>query len=148
MSLINTDDGLREVLARTQIIAMVGASMNPARASHGVGQFLTRCGYRVIPVNPGHAGETLFGETVRASLAEIDVPVDMVDIFRRSEAVLPVVEEALAQLPMLRTVWMQLGVINEDAAQRAIDKSVDVVMDRCPKIELPRLLPERMPGRS
>ena len=134
-----TDTILRQVLTETQVIALVGWSPNPERPSHHVAAFLTRKGYRVIPVNPGQAGVIVAGEKVRASLSEIDEPVDMVDIFRRSEEVGPVVAEAL-HLPGLRTIWMQLGVINPAAAAQAEAAGLTVVMDRCPAIEYPRLM--------
>ena len=134
-----TDDDLRRILSETRVIALVGASANPDRPSHRVGWFLARQGYRVIPVNPGLAGKELFGAAVVARLSDIAEAVDMVDIFRRSEEVGPVVDEALAALPSLRTVWMQLGVVNEAAAEVARAKGVEVVMDRCPAIEIPRL---------
>ena len=133
------DAAIAGILRTTRTIALVGWSANPARASHGVARFLAARGYRVIPVNPGHAGQVVLGETVRASLAEISDPVDMVDIFRRSEAVLPVVQEALAALPGLKTVWMQLGVENADAAALAEARGLQVVQNRCPAIEIPRL---------
>jgi predicted CoA-binding protein len=133
------DTAIADILRTTRTIALVGWSPDPARASHGVARFLAARGYRVIPVNPGHAGQVVLGETVRASLAEISDPVDMVDIFRRSEAVLPVVQEALAALPGLKTVWMQLGVENADAAALAEARGLQVVQNRCPAIEIPRL---------
>ena len=133
------DTAIADILRTTRTIALVGWSANPARASHGVARFLAARGYRVIPVNPGHAGQVVLGETVRASLAEISDPVDMVDIFRRSEAVLPVVQEALAALPGLKTVWMQLGVENADAAALAEARGLQVVQNRCPAIEIRRL---------
>jgi predicted CoA-binding protein len=133
------DIAIADILRTSRTIALVGWSPNPARASHGVARFLAARGYRVIPVNPGHAGQVVLGETVRASLAEISDPVDMVDIFRRSEAVLPVVQEALAALPGLKTVWMQLGVENADAAALAEARGLQVVQNRCPAIEIPRL---------
>ncbi|MGB8815014.1 MAG: CoA-binding protein, partial [Paracoccaceae bacterium] len=112
----------------------------PDRPSHRVAAYLKAKGYRVIPVNPGQVGVQALGEVVRASLADITEPVDMVDIFRRSEEVLPVVEAALAHLPGLKTVWMQLGVQNAEAAALARAKGVVVVQNRCPAIEIPRLL--------
>lgn len=133
------DDVIPDILSSARVIALVGWSPNPLRPSHRVAQFLTAHGYRVIPVNPGHAGAKVQAETVRASLSEIDDPVDIVDIFRRSELVLPVVEEALAHLPGLRTVWMQLGVENAEAAALAEARGVQVIQDRCPAIEIPRL---------
>ena len=134
-----TDDILREIFQGTRVIALVGASLKPERASHRVGAFLSGLGYRVIPVNPGHAGKTLWGETIRASLADCPPDVDMVDIFRKSEDVSPVVDVALAELPNLNTVWMQLGIVHEGAAEKARAQGVRVIMDRCPKIEYPRL---------
>jgi hypothetical protein len=104
-----------------------------------VAAYLHRRGYVVIPVNPGHAGAEALGTTVRARLAEIGEAVDMVDIFRRPEEVPGVVDEALAALPGLRTIWMQLGVRHADAAARAAGRGIDVIQDRCPAIEIPRL---------
>jgi predicted CoA-binding protein len=135
-----TDDAtLRDLLARVRTIALVGWSPKPDRPSHRVAAYLKARGYRVIPVNPGQAGTTALGEVVRASLAEISDPVDMVDIFRRSEEAGSVVDEALASLPGLQVVWMQLGVIDAAAAARAEAAGVMAVMDRCPAIEIPRL---------
>ena len=133
------DARISTILTQTKVIALVGWSPNPDRPSHDVARFLKARGYRVIPVNPGQAGVQALGEVVRASLSDISEPVDMVDIFRRSEAVGPVVEEALRVLPGLKTVWMQLGVINEPAAEAARAKGVQVVMNQCPAIEIPRL---------
>ena len=144
-----TDSDLREILSTTRVIACVGVSPNPVRPSHYVARYLALKGFRVIPVNPGHAGETLFGETVVARLADIpaSAKVEFLDIFRRSEHVLPVVEEALAALPDLRTIWMQIGVVNEAAAALAEARGLRVVQDRCPKIEYQRLYGElRMGG--
>ncbi|MCX7889619.1 MAG: CoA-binding protein [Rhodobacteraceae bacterium] len=137
-----SDDEIRSILATTRVIAVVGFSPDPARPSNGVARFLCRKGVRVIPVNPAIAGQIHLGEEVRPDLTAItpDIPVDMVDIFRRPEFVPPVVEEALATLPALRTVWMQLGVVNAAAAGRARAAGLRVVMDRCPAIEWPRLL--------
>lgn len=134
-----TDAQLRRILTSTLTIALVGWSPNPDRPSHRVAEFLVRKGYRVIPVNPGQAGTAALGETVRASLAEITEPVDMVDIFRRSEDAGKVVDEAMATLSGVKTIWMQLGVEDHDAAARARTKGLDVVMNRCPAIEIPRL---------
>lgn len=135
-----TDDAtLRDLLTRVRTIALVGWSPKPDRPSHRVAAFLKARGYRVIPVNPGQAGTMALGEVVRASLAEISDPVDMVDIFRRSEEAGSVVDEALASLPGLQAVWLQLGVIDAAAAARAEAAGVMAVMDRCPAIEIPRL---------
>lgn len=142
-----SDDFLKTILKRTKVVAVVGVSMNPVRPSFYVARYLSLKGYRVIPVNPGHAGKTLFGETVVADLSEIDAPVDMVDIFRRSEAVPPIVEAALEHLPNLKTVWMQIGVEHAEAAAKAEARGVDVIQNRCPKIEYQRLFGElRMGG--
>ncbi len=142
-----SDAFLKEILGRTKVVAVVGVSMNPVRPSYYVARYLGLRGYTVIPVNPGHAGEVLFGQEVRASLREVDAPVDMVDIFRRSEAVGPIVEEALEVLPGLRTIWMQIGVEHAEAAAQAEARGVDVIQNRCPKIEYQRLFGElRMGG--
>ncbi len=143
----DTDVFLRDILKRTKTIAVVGVSMNPVRRSYYVARYLSLKGYNVIPVNPGHAGKELFGATVMPSLSAIEEPVDMVDIFRRSEAVPPIVDEALAQFSDLQTIWMQIGVEHADAAALAEARGVDVVMNRCPKIEYQRLFGElRMGG--
>ena len=134
-----SDTEIARILRETRTIALVGWSPNATRPSHGVARYLAERGYRVIPVNPGQAGREALGTTVRASLAEIGEPVDMVDIFRRSEEVGPVVEQALRHLPGLKTVWMQLGVTNPAAAGLAEAAGVDVVQNRCPAIEIPRL---------
>lgn len=134
-----TDSQIRDVLERTKVIALVGWSPRADRPSHRVAAFLRARGYRVIPVNPGQAGQEALGEVVRASLSDIGEPVDMVDIFRRSEEVGPVVDEALSALPGLKTIWMQLGVINPEAAAKARAAGLTVVIDRCPAIEIPRL---------
>lgn len=134
------DDIMRKALTSARTIALVGASMKPERASHYVGEYLRAKGYRVIPVNPGHAGKKLFGETVQARLSDIEAPVDMVDIFRNAAAVPGVVAEALEAFPGLQTVWMQLGITHAEAAKAARARGVAVIEDRCPKIEYPRLL--------
>lgn len=134
-----TDVEIREILTGVKTIAVVGWSPKPDRPSHRVAAFLHQQGYHVIPVNPGVAGQNALGETVRASLSDIGGAVDMVDIFRRSEEVLPVVEEALAALPGLTAVWMQLGVENAEAAALAEAQGIRVVQNRCPAIEIPRL---------
>ncbi|MFZ1469321.1 MAG: CoA-binding protein [Paracoccaceae bacterium] len=136
-----TDDAtLRQILTTVRSIALVGWSPKPDRPSHGVAAYLAQRGYRVIPVNPGQTGVRALGQTVRASLAEVlekDGPVDMVEIFRRSEAAGAVVDEAIAI--GAKVVWMQLGVIDEAAATRARAAGLQVVMNHCPAIEIPRL---------
>ena len=142
-----SDICLRTILRRTKTVALVGISANPVRPSYFVARYLTLKGMRVIGVNPGLAGQSLFGETVYADLTSIPDEVDMVDIFRRSEAVGPIVDEALARWPQLQTVWMQIGVTNQAAADAAEARGVDVVQNRCPKIEYQRLFGElRMGG--
>ncbi|SFG17909.1 CoA-binding protein [Sulfitobacter dubius] len=135
-----TDALIKDVLTRTRRIAVVGVSPNPTRPSHYVAEYLQQKGYDVVPVNPMHAGKEVFGKAIVATLAEIDPPVQMVDIFRRSEDVPPVVDEALAAFPELETIWMQMGITNAEAAAKAEARGVDVIQDRCPKVEIPRLL--------
>ncbi len=142
-----SDEMLRQILTSTRVIAVVGVSMNPVRPSYYVARYLGLKGFKVIPVNPGHAGERLFGEVIRPDLASIEEPVDMVDIFRRSDAVPGIVTEALAHLPQLRTIWMQIGVQHAEAAAMAEARGITVVQNRCPKIEYQRLFGElRMGG--
>lgn len=147
MSIEYSDTHLKQVLTRTKRIAVVGVSMNPVRPSYYVARYLSLKGFTVYPVNPGHAGKMLFGQTVRAALDDIEGGVDMVDIFRRSEAVPPIVEQALEVFPELQTVWMQIGVENEEATRLAEGRGVTVIQNRCPKIEYQRLFGElRMGG--
>ncbi|PLS20965.1 CoA-binding protein [Neptunicoccus cionae] len=147
MSETYSDELLRSVLKRTKTIACIGVSTNPVRPSHYVARYMGLRGYRVIPVNPVYAGQELFGETVRGDLSELkDDSVDMVDIFRRSEAVPPIVEESLSLLSGLQTIWMQIGVRHADAASRAEAAGVTVIQNRCPKIEYQRLFGELRKG--
>jgi len=132
------DPFIREILTQTRTIALVGASPDPQRPSNRVMGFLKARGYRVHPVNPTIAGQTIHGERVYASLDAVPEPVDMVDIFRRSEVVAPVVDDAIRI--KARFIWMQLGVIDAAAAARAEKAGLKVVMDRCPAIEYPRLM--------
>ena len=133
---LTSNEDIAALLRGTRTIAMVGASDRPDRPSHGVMRFLQAHGYRVIPVNPQLAGQELLGETVVASVAEAG-PVDMVDIFRRPLAAGEAVDEAVAA--GAKSVWLQIGVINHEAAARAEAAGLQVVMDKCPKIEIPRL---------
>jgi len=142
-----SDTHLRTILHRTKRIAVVGMSLNEIRPSFYVARYLSLKGFDVVPVNPGHAGKTAFGQTVVARLSDIKEPVDMIDIFRRPEHVPPIVDEALEMFPDLQTIWMQIGVWHEEAAAKARARAVDVVMNRCPKIEYQRLMGElRMGG--
>ena len=142
-----SNDFLRTVLKRTKTIAIVGVSANEIRPSYFVARYLGLKGYRVIPVNPGLAGQTLLGETVYGSVSDVPDDVDMVDIFRRSEAVPEIVTDSLARWPQLQTIWMQIGVSHPQAAAQATKRGVDVIEDRCPKIEYQRLFSElRMGG--
>ncbi|NPE52710.1 CoA-binding protein [Dickeya dadantii] len=131
------DNAIKAVLNQVKTIALVGASENPARPSYGVMAYLLGQGYRVIPVSPRLAGQTLLGQTAYASLDDIPEPVDMVDVFRQPDAAFEVAQEAIAI--GARVLWLQIGVINEAAAVLAHDAGLTVVMDRCPKIEIPRL---------
>ncbi|THB84662.1 CoA-binding protein [Pantoea allii] len=131
------DQTIRDVLTRTQRIALVGASDRPERPSYGVMKYLLDQGYEVIPVSPKLAGKTLLGQQGYATLADVPGEIDMVDVFRNSEAAWGVAQEAIAV--GAKTLWLQLGVINEQAAVLAQDAGMTVIMDRCPKIEIPRL---------
>ena len=134
---LTADADIRDLLTNARTIAMVGASDRPDRPSYGVMRFLQDWGYRVIPVNPQITGEHVHGEYVWRELAQIGEPIDMVDIFRRPMAAGEAVDEAIAA--GAKAVWLQIGVINEEAAARAEAAGLKVVMDRCPKIEIPRL---------
>ncbi len=128
--------GLKRILEETRTIAVVGLSTKTHRPSHGVAHYLLACGYTVIPVNPAY--QTVLGQTCYPSLRDVPVPVDMVDCFRRPDAMLPIVDDAIHI--GAKILWMQLGVINAAAASRAEAAGLDVVMDRCVKIEHARLL--------
>lgn len=138
-----TDDQIRDILSTVRTIAVVGFSANAARPSHFVARFLQGRGYRILPVNPGLAGQTLLGETVWPDLASVPDPIDMVDIFRASDAVPAVVDEALALPRLPAAIWMQIGVVHDGAAAAARARGLRVVMDRCPKVEYPRLFGDR-----
>jgi uncharacterized protein len=131
------DPYLRDILTRMRTIAVVGASPRRERPSHRVMAYLQRRGYRTIPVNPNALGGTIHGERVYARLADIPEPIDMVDVFRRSEAAGEAVDEAIAI--GAKVIWMQLGVRDDAAATRAEARGLKVVMNRCPAIEIPRL---------
>jgi len=134
---LTRDEDIADLLTTARTIAMVGASDRASRPSHGVMKILQDHGYRVLPVNPQLIGGTLHGEHVWRDLSEIDAPIDIVDIFRRSDAAGEAVDQAIRA--GAKAVWMQLGVIDEDAAARAEAAGLKVVMDRCPAIELRRL---------
>jgi uncharacterized protein len=141
------DPTLRRLLQRARKIAVVGVSLNPVRPSYFVARYLALKGFTVIPVNPAHAGEVLFGQEVRATLADCPQDVDMIDVFRRSDHVPPIIEDAIATFPGLRTIWLQIGVESEAARESAARAGIDFVQNRCPKIEYQRLFGElRMGG--
>jgi uncharacterized protein len=133
------DETIRAILTSVRTIAVVGASPNPLRPSNDVLGFLVDRGYEAWPVNPGHAGSFIRGRPVSARLADIRARIDMVDVFRNSANAGGAVDEALKLDPLPRVIWMQLGVVNEEAAVRARAKGVTVVMNRCPVIETRRL---------
>ncbi len=133
------DQYIRDILKTVKTIALVGASNNPARPSWIVTKYLIERGYDVIPINPGLAGKEILGLPVYAKLADVPRPIDMVEIFRNSEAAGPITDEALALDPLPKVIWMQLSVRNDEAAARAEERGVKVVMNRCPKIEYGRL---------
>ncbi len=134
-----SDDFIRAVLGDVKTIAVVGASANPARPSYFVQKYLIAKGYEVYPVNPGQAGKEILGRPCYASLTDIPVAIDMVDVFRNSEAAGAITDEALALSPLPKVLWLQLGVHNDAAAERAEAAGLRVIMDRCPKIEYGRL---------
>ena len=134
---LTRDEDIRQLLEETRTIAMIGASDRPDRPSYGVMAYLQSRGYRVIPVNPQITGEHIHGEFVFRELSQIGEPIDMVDIFRRPQAAGEAVDEAIAA--GAKSVWLQIGVVNEEAAARAEAAGLKGVMDRCPKIDIPRL---------
>lgn len=143
-TLVYDDELIRRVLKDTRTIAMAGASPNWVRPSNFAMKYLQGKGYQVHPINPGHAGKAIWGRMTYAALADVPGPIDMLDIFRNSEAAGNLVDEAieLKNDKQIKIIWMQLGVINEDAAKRAEDAGLTVIMDRCPKIEYGRLFGE------
>ena len=134
---LTRDEDIADLLRNARTFAMVGASDRPNRPSYGVMKFLQDHGYRVIPVNPQITGEHVHGEFVWRDLSQLGVPIDIVDIFRRPDAAGDAVDQAIAA--GAKAVWMQIGVINEEAARRAEEAGLKVVMNRCPKIEIARL---------
>ena len=136
------DSYIRGILNTVKTIAMVGASEKENRPSYFAFKYLLERGYHMIPVNPGHAGETMLGQKIYARLSDIPEPIDMVDIFRASQYARPIVEEALSLKPRPQVIWMQLGIRNDEAAALAEANGMKVVMNRCPKIEYGRLSSE------
>jgi predicted CoA-binding protein len=136
------DDYIREILNGVKSIAMVGASPVDVRPSYFAFKYLVQRGYDMIPVNPGHVGKSLLGRPFVASLAEIGRPIDMVDIFRNSSHIMPVLDDALKLSPLPKVIWMQLGARDDAAAAKAEAAGMKVVMNRCPKIEYGRLSSE------
>lgn len=134
---VENPEEIRQILTGVRTIALVGASEKPHRPSHEVMAYLQGRGYRVIPVNPRLAGQTLLGETVYPDLASLPGPVDMAELFLASERTGPVMDAAVAR--KIPVIWLQVGVINEEGAARAEAAGARVVMDRCPKQDIPRL---------
>ena len=134
-----TDDYIADILKETKVIALIGFSANEARPSYGVARYLRNRGYRVIPVNPGLAGQKFGDETIYGSIADVPVDVDMVDVFRASDAVAGLTDEALKRWPGLKTIWLQIGVRDDAAMAKAEARGVKTVQNRCPAIEIPRL---------
>ena len=133
------DDYIRNILSSVKTVAMVGASANEVRPSFFVMKYLLSKGYRVIPVNPGQAGKEILGQVAYARLADIPEPIDMVDVFRAFDAVPAIVDEVLALDPLPKIIWTQLAVRHDEAAMKAEAAGIQVVMNRCPKIEYARL---------
>ncbi len=132
------DEKITQLLSNAKTIALVGASPKEARPSYRVMAYLQQAGYKVLPINPGQEGKLILGEKVYAKLSDIDMPIDIVDIFRRAEFVGEIVDEAIKV--KAGTIWMQLKIVNEEAATTARNAGLEVVMDRCTKIEHARLI--------
>ncbi len=137
---MSSDNEIRDILQSVRTIALLGASLKPERPSNGVMKFLLDRGYHVIPVNPGQVGKTIHGQQVVAELADINEPIDMVDVFRASYSLPGIVDEILALKHRPAVLWTQLDVVHEEAAKKAAEAGLKVVMDRCPAIEYPRLI--------
>jgi predicted CoA-binding protein len=137
-----SDNYIRAILSTVKTVAVVGASTNPARASNIVLKYLIAKQYRAYPVNPVYAGQEILGQMTYPSLADVPEPIDMVDVFRRHDAILDLVREALALAPKPKVIWMQLGVRHDEAAAEAEATGIKVVMNRCAKIEYGRLCGE------
>jgi predicted CoA-binding protein len=144
---LESDQAIAQLFAQVKRIALVGASAKPERPSHRVMQFLLDEGYEVIPINPGLAGQKLLGQTVHASLADLPTTVDMADIFRDAASLPEVTQDVVAA--GIPAMWTQLGVVHSDAEHTAVDAGLQLVVDRCPAIEIPRLRDEGLlPSRS
>jgi uncharacterized protein len=143
---LTRDEDIAELLTNARTIAVVGASDRPSRPSYGVMRYLQDHGYRVFPVNPQITGEHVHGEFVWRDLSQIGAPIDIVDIFRRPQAAGEAVDQAISV--GAKAVWLQIGAINEEAAARAEAAGLKVVMDRCPKIEIPRLRVPRVTAEA
>ncbi len=137
MALVESDEGLKDILTRYRRFAVIIASPNPDRPSHYVGQYLLEHGYEVFPVNPGRPGRQIWGRPVVARLTDLPQPVDVVDVFRHPDAVVPIAQDAIAI--GAKVLWMQIGAVNQAAARIAREAGLQVVADRCPKIEHARL---------
>ena len=136
-SAYTSDAVIKEILGTTRVIALIGASDKPDRPSYSVMKYLKIMGYQVIPVNPFKAGKEILGEPVFGALSEINTPIDMVDIFRKPDEAVQIIDAAIAA--NAKAIWMQIGVVNQEAAKRATAAGLQVIMNRCPKIEIPRL---------
>ncbi len=134
-----SDQYLNKILDQNRIIASVGVSLNPIRPSYFVSRYLSRRGYNIIPVNPAYAGQLLWGNIAYSQLSDVTENVEMVQIFRKSEAVPSIIEDAITHLPKLRTIWMQIGVVHNEAAERARKHGLQVIQNLCPKMEHQRL---------
>lgn len=126
---------MQQLFATTKTIAVVGLSARHERPSFDVSRVMQRAGFRIIPINPAYAGERILGETCMATLAEVQVPIDVVNCFRRSEEMIPVARDAAALNPRPKVLWMQMGVANIEAARIACDAGIQVVQNQCIKIE-------------
>ncbi len=142
MTELTTQEHVRRVLTEARTVAVLGAHTVPSKPAHYVPDYLHSQGYRILPVNPVYAGQTLWGETVRGTLAELDEPVDVVDVFRRAELLPPHVEDVLAMEPRPRQVWLQLGIRNDAVSQQLSDAGIEVIQDRCMLADHRRLLQE------
>ena len=136
---IYSDQYLSKILNENKTIASVGVSLNPIRPSYFVSRYLSRRGYAIIPVNPAYAGQIVWGNLAYSQISQIIQDIDMVQIFRKSEAVPEIVEDAILHLPNLKTIWMQIGVMHADAAKTAREHDLEVIQNLCPKMEHQRL---------